>query len=103
MTSAVTGPSQPKDASDDVDIEMSAPETTKVDKGKGRLIEVDPAAEQDHVLKKRKIENVSGENSGPKSSMKKRETTSANPDKGSIEYRMPCRWGNSRVKMMVDW
>ncbi|KAJ8585004.1 hypothetical protein M405DRAFT_844804 [Rhizopogon salebrosus TDB-379] len=84
MTSAVAGPSRRKEASDDVDIEMSAPETTKVDKGKGRLIEVDPASEQDHVLKKRKIENVSGENSGLKSSMKKKETTSADPDKGSV-------------------
>jgi hypothetical protein len=84
MTSAVAGLSQRKEASDDVDIEMSAPEITKVDKGKGRLIEVDPAAEQDHVPKKRKIENVSGENSGPKSSMKKKGTTSADPDKGSV-------------------
>jgi hypothetical protein len=84
MTSAVAGPSQQKEASDDVDNEMSAPETTKVDKGKGRLIEVDPAAEQDHVPKKRKIENVFGENSGLKSSMKKKETTSADLDKGSV-------------------
>jgi hypothetical protein len=63
---------------------MSAPVTTKVDKGKGRLIEVDLAAEQEQVPKKRKIENVSGKTSGPKSSLKKREITSAEPDKGSV-------------------
>jgi hypothetical protein len=87
MPSPVAGPSQRKEASDDVDIEMSAPVSTKVDKGKGRLIEVDLAAEQDHVPKKRKIENMSGKPSGPKSSMKKREITSAEPDKGSVTPR----------------
>ncbi|KAJ8583080.1 hypothetical protein M405DRAFT_919154 [Rhizopogon salebrosus TDB-379] len=84
MPSAIARPSQRKEASNDVDIEMSAPVTTKVDKGKGRLIEVDLATEQDQVPKKRKIENVSGKTSGPKSSLKKREITSAEPDKGSV-------------------
>jgi hypothetical protein len=103
MPSTVTGPSQRRDASDDVDIEMSAPEPTKVDKGKGRLIKVDPAAEQEHVPKKRKIENVSGKSSGPKSSMKKREKTSADPDKGSVtptaSYPMPVNLANANSRV----
>ncbi|KAJ8581609.1 hypothetical protein M405DRAFT_868527 [Rhizopogon salebrosus TDB-379] len=102
MPSAITGLSQRKEASDDVDIEMSAPVATKVDKGKGRLIKVDLAAEHDHVPKKRKIKNVSGKTSGPKSSMKKREIMSAEPDKGSVttmaSRSMP---GTSWVELVV--
>jgi hypothetical protein len=98
MPSAVAGPSQREEASDNVDIEMSAPVTNKVDKGKGRLIEVDLAADEDHVLKKRKIENVSSKTSGPKSSMKKREITLAEPDKGSVTPRAsPPMWARAAM------
>jgi hypothetical protein len=65
MPSAVARPTQQTEVSDDIDIDTSGPVTSKVDKGKGRLIEVDLAADQEHVPKKRKIENVSGKTSGP--------------------------------------
>jgi hypothetical protein len=91
MPSVVARLSQQMEASDNVNIEMSTPVTSKVNKGKGRLIKVDLAADQGHLLKKRKIENVSGKienvsgkTSGPKLSMKKRDIMSTEPDKGLV-------------------